>query len=136
MSVKFTSHLKDFLGLYDDAVNRACETIGLVAEGHAKSYCTVDTGRLRASINHATVSGGGDDGYKDDKGNAFSGRSAHALPQKGECYIGTNVDYAVYQEFGTSRTAAAFHGRGYLRPAVKDHIDEYKKITTDELGKI
>lgn len=132
---RFISNVGKFLEDYEEAVDRAWEIIGLKAEGHAKSYCSVDTGRLRASINHATIAGGGDDVYRDDKGNMYSGRSAHVIPPHGECVLGTNVDYAVYQEFGTSKIKAAFNGRGFLRPAIVDHLDEYRKIMAEEVMK-
>lgn len=85
------------------ALARALEKIGLVAEGYAKRLCPVDTGRLRNSITHA------DDGEAE--------------------YIGTNVEYAPYVELGTSRTRA----QPYLKPAVVDHSDEYKKIVEAEM---
>lgn len=133
MDFKFINNIETFIKTYQEAVDKAWEEIGLLAEGHAKKYCSVDTGRLRSSINHATVAGRGDDGYTDDKGNSYSGRSAHRTPEHGECYIGTNVDYAMYQEFGTSKIDAANHNRGFLRPAITDHIDEYKGIMSTEL---
>ena len=85
------------------ALARALEKIGLVAEGYAKRLCPVDTGRLRNSITHA------DDGEAE--------------------YIGTNVEYAPYVELGTSRTRA----QPYLKPAVVNHSDEYKRIVEDEM---
>lgn len=85
------------------ALARALEKIGLVAEGYAKRLCPVDTGRLRNSITHT------DDGEFE--------------------YIGTNVEYAPYVELGTSRTRA----QPYLKPAVVDHSNEYKKIVEAEM---
>lgn len=85
------------------AIARALEKIGLVAEGYAKRLCPVDTGRLRNSITHT------DDGEAE--------------------YIGTNVEYAPYVELGTSRTRA----QPYLKPAVVNHSDEYKKIVEAEM---
>lgn len=87
----------------ESALARALEKIGLVAEGYAKRLCPVDTGRLRNSITHA------DDGEAE--------------------YIGTNVEYAPYVELGTSRTRA----QPYLKPAVVNHADEYKRIVEIEM---
>lgn len=39
-------------------------------------------------------------------------------------YIGTNVEYAPYVEMGTIKMKA----RPYLKPAVMNHVDEYKQI--------
>lgn len=89
--------------LMTSALARALEKIGLIAEGYAKRLCPVDTGRLRNSITHT------DDGEAE--------------------YIGTNVEYAPYVELGTSRTRA----QPYLKPAVVDHANEYKKIVEAEM---
>lgn len=82
------------------SVERALEAVGLQAEGYAKMKCPVDTGNLRNSITHTT-----------DEGELTA-------------YIGTDVEYAAYVEYGTSRTKA----QPYLEPAIKEHKDEYKKI--------
>ena len=87
-----------------NAIVRAIEAIGIEAEGDAKEMCPVDTGRLRNSITHAL---------------AEDGRAV---------MIGTNVEYAEYQEMGTSRQSGANGGRGFLRPAVTDNIDKYQRI--------
>ena len=84
----------------------ALEKCGLIAEGYAKRLCPVDTGRLRNSITHTTRSEPGP-----------------------VAYIGTNVEYAPYVELGTSRTKA----QPYLRPAIADHVDEYKQIIQNDL---
>lgn len=131
---EFISNVGIFKDAYREAVDKAWEEIGLLAEGKAKKYCSVDTGRLRASINHATVKGGGDDVYTDDNGNSYSGRSARTIPPHGVCVIGTNVEYAVYQEFGTSKIDAANNNQGFLRPAITDHISTYTKVMQQELA--
>ena len=65
---------------------------GIQVEGLAKDLCPVDTGRLRASI---TTEPG-------DAGGEFSVR------------IGTDVFYAIFQEFGTRYQS----GTPFLRPAL------------------
>lgn len=103
---EFVSHKDEVLKEMEQATVRALETIGLAAEGYAKRLAPVDTGRLRNSISHTH------DG-------------------KDTVYIGTNVEYAPYLEFGTSRQKA----QPYLKPAVTDHMDQYRKIWEDELKK-
>lgn len=61
-------------------------------ETTAKRMCAVDTGRLRASIKGTIV----------DEGGEIVG------------YVGSDVEYAIYQEMGTERMAA----QPFLRPAV------------------
>lgn len=96
--IKITDNSAEVLRSLTSAKERALEAIGLQAEGYAKMLAPVDTGRLRNSISHTT----------NDEA----------------AYIGTNVEYAAYQELGTSKMAA----QPYLRPAVENHVDEYKAI--------
>lgn len=98
------SHVDEALQQLDDAIPRALEKIGLVAERYAKMKCPVDTGRLRNSITHETDSD--------------------------TAYIGTNVEYAPYVELGARKQRP----RPYLKPAMLDHIGEYERILKDELG--
>ena len=97
-TIEVTDNSEIFKNAKDEAIARALETIGLVAEGYAKRLAPVDTGRLRNSISHA---------HDEDS-----------------AYIGTNVEYAPYVELGTKRQKA----QPYLRPAVVDHASEYKGI--------
>jgi HK97 gp10 family phage protein len=92
------NHSSEVSKALENAKEKALEMIGLQVEGYAQLLAPVDTGRLRNSITHVV---------NDDS-----------------VVIGTNVEYAVYQEFGTSKTKA----QPYLKPAVMDHINEYKSI--------
>lgn len=87
------------------AFDRALEKIGLTAERYAANLCPVDTGRLRNSITSAVDSG------------------------EKAAYIGTNVEYAPYVEFGTSRQKA----QPFLTPAAQNHGEEYRAILESEL---
>lgn len=89
-------------------VRAALEAAGLVAEGYAKVHLEqtprrVDTGRLRDSISHRVH----DDVVE----------------------VGTNVEYAIYVEFGTSKMAP----NPFLRSAAGDHANEYKEILREYL---
>ena len=103
MSFTLESHKDDAISAKNAAVVKGLHMIGLQAERYAKEELTrqgaVDTGRLRASVLNAIE---GDDSV----------------------VIGTNVEYAPYIEFGTSKMAA----RPYLRPAAQNHSDEYKQM--------
>lgn len=103
MEIRATLHTDEALDGKNEAIARALETIGLIAEGYAKIACPVDTGRLRNSITH----------------------------QRGDNFIaiGTNVEYAPYVEMGTSRMKA----QPYLGPAVDNHIQEYQDIVEKAL---
>ncbi len=113
----------------------ALEACGQQAVSHAKQNITfagrVDTGAMRNSMNH-TVNGD-------------------------TCYVGTNQEYAIYNEFGTGIYADGGKGRKtpwvyvdekgrghrtqgmkpihFLRNAIQDHINQYKSIIEGELKK-
>lgn len=73
-------------------------------EAEAKRRCPVDTGRLKNSI-HAVPPGSADFGAK---------------PDPGKAYVGTNVEYALYQEMGfTHRSGKVVPGKWYLRGALE-----------------
>ena len=101
MSFKFTDNSPLFKNEMKRKLELALDLIGQTAEGYAKDNCPVDTGRLRNSISNKTV---GD-----------------------TVYIGTNVEYAPYVEYGDHM----HHNTGqahFLRDAATTHGNEYKKI--------
>ena len=104
MSYTYKDNTNEVLSALKKAKKRGLESIGLVAEGHAKKYETaVDTGRLRNSISHAN----------DDEA----------------AYIGTNVEYAPYIELG----AQGRKGLHFLQKAATQHADEYKELMEDSM---
>lgn len=88
------------LGLAGSASLEALEKIGMRAETHAKEYAPVDTGRLRNSITY------------------------EVNESEMDVEIGSEVEYAVFQELGTRKMAA----HPFLKPAVINHTSEYKQI--------
>jgi phage gpG-like protein len=131
IEVKFTDNSEDFMKEFIALKEKALKTIGLLAEGYAKRMCTVDTGRLRNSITHATSSYSGAGTYSDNKGNNFNDASAKEEPSEDMVVIGTNVEYGPYVELGTVRTAA----KPFLKHA-GDHISQYKKVIEDVFSSI
>lgn len=113
----------------------ALEACGIQAVGHAVDNITtagrVDTGALRNSINHKVV--------------------------EDTCYIGTNQEYAMYNEIGTGIYTEGGGGRQtpwayqdakgnwhrtrgmrpihFLKNAVANNISEYKEIILDYLSR-
>lgn len=129
VEVKITDNSDEILSRMDRAMEAALEKIGLVAEGYAKRLCPVDTGRLRNSITHATATYPGIGTYQDNAGNTFDDATVDGTPEKNAVYIGTNVEYAPYVELGTTRAKA----QPYLKPAVVDHAEKYKRIFKDSM---
>lgn len=96
---------KKVLSEFKAGIAKALEEIGITAEGYAKLKCPVDTGNLRNSIAHSA----GNDGNSE--------------------YIGTNVEYAPYQELGTKYAV----GKHFLKDAAGNHGGEYKQIVKNSL---
>lgn len=86
------------------AIGRALVRIGLECVSNATKLVHTRTGRLKNSITF----------YTDD--NAV--------------YVGSNVEYAAFEEEGTSKRPP----HPYLRPAVEPHMGEWKDILEEELG--
>jgi len=105
MDVKITSNADAFRGELEKVVPKILESWGIVAEGYAKLNCPVDTGRLRNSITHE----------RND--------------EEGQVQIGSNVEYAPYVEYGTSRMRA----QPFLEPAITYNIQEYQDIADEYL---
>ena len=126
--------LVDNTGEILEAVQRASiialESCGLTAEGYAKKLCPVDTGRLRNSITHIV----------DESELSVT--------------VGTNVEYAPYVELGTGKYypggrpkpwpyqdakgnwhwTAGNPAKPFIKPAIADHADVYRKIIKDALS--
>lgn len=133
---EITDYSDEVLQALRDAIPKVLEEWGLAGERFAKQHITTAvydtpqspnyqrTGRLRGSITYATAK---------KTGNVESPATAQdkikVSAKNNEVYIGTNVEYASYVEFGTSKMKA----RPYLRPAIEDHIDDYKKIAEQYL---
>ena len=90
-----------------DVKIRALMRCGAIVENYAKQDSPVDTGRLRNSIHHE-------------------------MENDDTVDIGTDVEYAIYQELGTSRGVTE---KRYLTNAVRNHISEYKQIIEQEFRK-
>jgi len=88
----------------------------------AKIFAPVDTGRLRASLTPSV----------DDLGDVIQG------------VVGSNVEYAPYQEFGTgSKFGVAYQprpgrqgGRFYLLRALNANLNRFKKIVSAAVKRI
>ena len=115
-----------------EKIDAAMEAVGNQAVSHAKQNLTaasrVDTGALRNSISHVS----------------------YGEETEGECYVGTNQEYAIYHEVGTGVYAEGGGGRKtpwayqdakghwhrtrgvtpvhYIKNAMANHQDEYKEI--------
>jgi HK97 gp10 family phage protein len=91
----------------EKCIGKSSFEIGFAVEGQAKELSPYDTGRLKGSIH--TVSGMG------QKTNPKNDAREISKPDKAfETHVGTTVEYAPYQEYGTVKTNA----QPFLRPAL------------------
>ena len=93
--------------LIDERIKRALSLMGEVVEGYAKEDCPVDTGNLRNSITH-------------------EGREDYTE------IVGTNVEYAPYQEFGDHLNHVVGKAH-FLRDGAMHHIDELQRTAAATL---
>lgn len=114
-----------------EAIEQALQKIGMAAVRFATAKCPVDTGRLRNSITYITKNKSGGSSYSDNKGNSFN-NSLSVSADEGEVWVGTNVEYARYVEYGTRGRS----GKPFLRSAIKDHTDFYNKLVQDTLKRL
>ena len=117
-SVDFTieeNNLPQTKEALDAAVERALVIIGMNAEKYAKALCPVGTPEST-----------GKPGYI---GGTLRNSITNQLEGDDTVAIGSNVHYAPYVELGTRKMTA----RPYLRPAIEDHVDEFKNIIESEL---
>ena len=119
-----TDNSPEVLAALANAMDRAFDAIGETAVGYAEDNITkngsVDTGNLRGSLTYA----------HDDK----------------EIVIGTNVEYAAAVELGHRQEVGRYvpaigkrlvnahvPGKPFLKPAITEHMDEYRELLKDSL---
>lgn len=128
-------HTKETLEELEEAITIALEECGLAAEGYAQRLCPVDTGLLRNSITHALDgSSVSIDSYSSNDGTVsgyYTGIMPEAPAGQHIMYVGTNVEYAPYVEFGTSRTRK----QAFIQPALTNNVQTYNDIIKRWLSK-
>ena len=107
-------------------MKRALTAIGMQAESYAKESVNragaIDTGRLINSITYGTADRAGSHDYTDNEGTHYA--DTIGLAEEDAVYIGTNVEYAPYIEYGHH----SYAGVHFLKDAAGNHTEEYKEI--------
>lgn len=89
---------------------RTIQQIAVFVEAEAKLRTPVKTGHLRRSISHETQS---------DENTS-------------KAYIGTNVEYAPYVEFGVA--SKNIPAQPYLRPAIEENRDKIRDMIREGMS--
>ena len=106
----------------NEAIYDALQTIGDKAADYAAALAPVQTGNLKGSM------------------------ESEVNQQEKAVYIGTAVEYAPYVEFGHHQEVGRYvpaigkrlvrefvPAQPFLKPAIENHLDEYKNILETEL---
>lgn len=117
---------------FEKAVEKALRLVGGQAERFAKETISdmgaVDTGFLRNSITWALDGGTANSPVYYDDAMQKIGEYEGEAPSEGggnrSVYIGTNVYYAPYVEYGTSKMEA----RPFLSSSIQGHKNEYEDL--------
>lgn len=130
----FSIIVKDYINDLDSALDAklrlGLKAVGQEIEGKAKRNCPVDTGLLRNSITWALCGEAvaSPEYHADDlsKSGTYSGTPPKDRDDELSVYVGSNVDYAVYVEYGDrSHKTGQAH---FLRDAVQDNVGLYQSI--------
>ncbi len=109
---------------WEKAMDKALPTIGLFVQGEAMLRVPVKSGRLRGSLTYATTRG-----QSNARNPAVPVDAVRRPYDKEEVWVGTNVEYGPYVEYGTRFSKA----QPYLRPALDDNRDRILEIYQREV---
>lgn len=121
--MEIIDHSAEVIAAMKEKVEQAWAGVGETAAARSADVAPVDTGRLKNSISWATEHY--DNGRDDDS-------TPLERPEPNACYIGTNVEYAAYQEYGTSRGVKAKH---FLEFGANSTFGDYAKQMLENILK-
>jgi HK97 gp10 family phage protein len=98
--------------------------VGFMVEEEAKRLSPVNTGRLRASISTNWSESGMTEGNIGAEAEEGDGVKEPFSKENFTVVVGSNVEYAPYMEFGTSRVSA----HPFLRPALEKYSALIEKL--------
>lgn len=130
--MEFHSNADKALRQLDKQMQQAVDMIGGIIESAAKDLCPVDTGLLRNSITHGGAGGklGATEYASDDGGTTGQYADANIPADEGGnkyvVVVGTNVQYAPYQELGAPNRNVP--PSPFLRPAFEDNMETAKTV--------
>lgn len=113
--MRIVDHSEEVIAEMKRKLEAGLAALGETAAARAADVAPVDTGRLKNSISWAT---------KDQNGGRDEDSTPLANPEDNEVYIGTNVEYAAYQEYGTSKGIV---GKHFLQYGANSTFGDYAK---------
>lgn len=144
MSIKITNdHTDEIIKALKEASKKALMEVGMEASGDVAEFMTdkgiVDTGLLRNSITFALDGesaqiGSYQSGNTNKKGKpvpVVKGSYTGTAPktENRTVYIGTNVEYAKYVQYGTSKQTA----QDFMFAPLRANLEKYRQIIQNYL---
>lgn len=136
------SNIKEVMKAVNEKMHLAIGLMAEEVEKNAKKDCPVDTGLLRNSLTYAYAGFLPVDISYSDDANEQHGSYTTATPSAADpeaddehvAYVGTNVEYAPYVEFGSyHHEVGKSH---FLRDAGQNHIPRLQSIAATTLKKL
>lgn len=117
VSVRFEDHADEILSACKEQVNAWLKAIGEDASSTSADKAPVGTPESTGIPNYI--------------GGTLKNSISCAVDEANKCvYVGTNVEYAPYQEFGTSR---GIKGKHFIQFGCTAHQEEYKQMLEEYL---
>ena len=130
--VRTKSYVKPYVDKKKTAIERALLEMGFRIERDAKDMCTVDTGRLRASISTNWTNSGLNEGATGGEAKRGDGiKKPNPKYGKFTVVVGTNVFYGFFVEHGTQKMSA----QPFIFPAYFTNEGEVIRRVGEILGK-
>jgi HK97 gp10 family phage protein len=132
IEVSNTTFFEDLTDALEEDIDATLEAVGSYVSGGAAMRAPVDTGLLRNSLTYAIAGEPpAKSTYKADRANekgeiktsSYNGSTTKVSGEKA-VYIGTNVEYAAYQELGTSKTKK----QPFLKPTIENDLSQIEKM--------
>lgn len=121
MSVRFEDRTRQAKTMAGNKLKAALTSAAIQLEGEIAIRTPVDTGRLRASISYIAPLSRSLNPDDDDKLTGIASEKA--------AYVGTNVEYAPYVEYGTRYQKA----QPYMRTGFAAAKDDIERIMQREM---
>lgn len=137
-SVKVIDYSVHVLKKTEEAMKKTAQMLGMAIETNAKQLSPVDTGLLRNSITYAV--GGqspANPTYTDNSGAVighYEGTATNDSDGEVTVTVGTNVNYAPYQELGHFTVNGNWVApQAFLRPAIQNNMNQIAQIIEQNL---
>ena len=133
-SIQVISYVRQVKRATDSAMKRAAHMIGGTIESHAKEYCPAIGGEEPRIGTYRSNNRDKTGKEIEPKEGVYAEKADQDEDNQVSVYVGTNVQYAPYQELGAPNINLP--ARPYLRPAFENHRQEIEQIIQQVFGRL